>query len=597
MSSILTPTAGDTRGSYLKLLRTTAGRSTRDVETAADISKGGVTHVEAEKRTNIGDAVYIAIATALGADPAAVLALPVTPPVEAEPTGPVLPMGAALPRRAVRPSPLNPRKRFDPEQLAELGESIRTAGIIEPILVRPIQAEPGAYWIVAGERRWRALETFLGGADLDNYMVPVVIRDGMTDEDHLKLAIIENLQRVDVAPLEEAAAFDQLEFMGLSKKAIASAIGKVPEYVQQRIRLVKRLCPEAQAALADRKINFTQALHMTSVDHVRQRDLLKKLDRYPTAERMRDAIYGDMVPVTRAIFPLEGFDACPIVENPVTGLRYFASRDAFHKRQKEAVEERKAKYLEDGWSWVQTGSFWHCSGYEEQRSDDRSRAGIFITYSTFDGVVGQIHEGLVIKDRSIPDHEQEARAERDRIRKAAHDDFLAKLRRNLAADHDMLFRLLFVDMLSSRYQINALFDPVHGSRMDAKWVQPNPLATDGQTPLVPPLAKLLDDHLYVDDERQLVEMRHAGNLDDRQASILAALHINAVQIKPDLLSIWAHEMVCRLDVSPYRPAPSVILYLARVYRLAVPPHLQRAQTDIEDAANAVRDDDAAEAAE
>ncbi|MBP7338835.1 ParB/RepB/Spo0J family partition protein [Niveispirillum sp.] len=597
MSSILPPTAGDTRGTYLRRLREAAGMSGRELDAAARISIGSVAHVEAGKRTNIGDAIYTAIAAALSVDPSAVLALPVVAPAEAEPARAILPMGAALPRRAVRPSPLNPRKRFDPEQLAELGESIRTAGIIEPILVRPIEAEPGAYWIVAGERRWRALETFLTGANLDNYMVPVVIREGMTDEDHLKLAIIENLQRVDVAPLEEAAAFDQLEFMGLSKKAIASAIGKVPEYVQQRIRLVKRLCPEAQAALADRKINFTQALHMTSVDHVRQRDLLKKLDRYPTAERMRDAIYGDMVPISRAIFDLDGFDACPIVENPVTGLRYFASRDAFHTRQKEAVEALKARYLAEGWSWVDTGSFMHCSGYEDQRSDDRTRAGVFITYSTWDGVVGHIHEGLVIKDLSTPDHEREAIAERNRVRQAAHEEFMRKLRSNLKADHEMLLRLLFVDMLAQRFEVQDLFNPVHGGRMDAKWVQPNPLAADGGTPLIPPLAKLVDEHLSVDVGRQLVEMKSGGRPDDRQVSILAALHMHAVQIGPALMDIWAHEMVRRLDVSAYRSAPSVILYLARVYRLAVPPHLQPAQTDIEDAANAVRDDDAAEAAE
>ncbi|HWB46191.1 MAG TPA: ParB/RepB/Spo0J family partition protein, partial [Hyphomicrobiaceae bacterium] len=96
----------------------------------------------------------------------------------------------------LHPSGLNPRKHFDPIELAELAESIRNKGLVQPIVARP-DAQRGGFEIVAGERRWRAAQK----AGVHN--VPVIVRD-LTDVELAELAIIENVQRADLNPIEEA---------------------------------------------------------------------------------------------------------------------------------------------------------------------------------------------------------------------------------------------------------------------------------------------------------------------------------------------------------------------------------------------------------
>ncbi|MAS94362.1 MAG: transcriptional regulator [Verrucomicrobiales bacterium] len=129
----------------------------------------------------------------------------------------------------VVPSPLQPRKRFNEEHLDELVESIREHGVIQPLIVREVA---GQYELIAGERRWRA-STKLG---LEK--VPVILRDA-SDRDVLEMALIENLQREDLDPLEEAEAYSRLarEF-GLKQEEIAQRVGKNRATVSNAIRLL-----------------------------------------------------------------------------------------------------------------------------------------------------------------------------------------------------------------------------------------------------------------------------------------------------------------------------------------------------------------------
>lgn len=147
----------------------------------------------------------------------------------------------------IAPSPLNPRKVFDPEHLAELAESIRTHGVLQPIVVRPIvldmdtaeglaswDAEYPGYWIVAGERRWRAAQ--LAGLT----EVPAHLLGDLTDEQHLRLALIENLQREDLDPIEEAEGYASLNrVVGLSQSEIARSVNRSQPAVANAIRLLE----------------------------------------------------------------------------------------------------------------------------------------------------------------------------------------------------------------------------------------------------------------------------------------------------------------------------------------------------------------------
>ena len=122
-----------------------------------------------------------------------------------------------LPLDAIEPNPQQPRKSFGADQSAELAQSIREHGILQPLLVR--QLSGGRYQLVAGERRWRAAEL----ASLER--VPVVVVD-VPDRDMLTLALVENLQREDLNPIDQAVAFQYLIDAGLTQAQVAARIGK-----------------------------------------------------------------------------------------------------------------------------------------------------------------------------------------------------------------------------------------------------------------------------------------------------------------------------------------------------------------------------------
>jgi ParB family chromosome partitioning protein len=132
----------------------------------------------------------------------------------------------------VKSSPLNPRKDFRDEELAELAESIRTKGLVQPIVVRPNGME-GGYEIVAGERRWRAAQK--AGV----HTVPVIIRE-LDDRELLELAIIENVQRQDLNAIEEATGYRELvERFDYSQEQLSEIIGKSRSHVANTLRLLK----------------------------------------------------------------------------------------------------------------------------------------------------------------------------------------------------------------------------------------------------------------------------------------------------------------------------------------------------------------------
>jgi ParB family chromosome partitioning protein len=138
-----------------------------------------------------------------------------------------------LPTAALRPNPRNPRRAFPNAELDELVASLRERGIIQPIVARPVHGATDVYEIIAGERRWRAAQR----AGL--HEVPVVIIEA-NDAEALQLAIIENVQRADLNPLEEAEGYRALiEEFGNSQDEIAKIVGKSRSHVANTLRLLK----------------------------------------------------------------------------------------------------------------------------------------------------------------------------------------------------------------------------------------------------------------------------------------------------------------------------------------------------------------------
>ncbi len=132
----------------------------------------------------------------------------------------------------LKPSPSQPRRLFDKSSINELAESIKSKGLVQPILVRPAPSENGIYEIIAGERRWRAAQI----AQL--HEVPAVIRN-LDDVEALEIAIIENVQRSDLSPIEEAAGYKRLiENHGHTQEALSEIVGKSRSHIANIIRLL-----------------------------------------------------------------------------------------------------------------------------------------------------------------------------------------------------------------------------------------------------------------------------------------------------------------------------------------------------------------------
>lgn len=214
---------------------------------------------------------------------------PSAPPVR------TLSLGELVPNR------YQPRRDFDDAGLEELAESIRSQGLVQPIVVTP--GSEGKFTIVAGERRWRAARR----AGL--LEVPVVIRELESDRQLLELALVENLQRSDLNPVEEGEAYRSLkDSFGLSQEEIARQVGRARSTISNAVRLLT-LPEEIQDMLRDGRLTAGQARPLLSLDDgERQLELARKaVQEGLTARRMEELVGGQQKP--RAKRPARVLDA------------------------------------------------------------------------------------------------------------------------------------------------------------------------------------------------------------------------------------------------------------------------------------------------
>ena len=197
-----------------------------------------------------------------GAVPQATPVTPVAPPGPAAPPVPLADDRDRVERvrvERIRPSALQPRKDFTPEALQELADSIREQGVIQPLIVRQGN---GQYELIAGERRWRAAQ--LAGLT----EVPVIVKEA-DDRSVLEMALIENLQRENLNPLEEALGYSELlGRFNLRQEDVATKVGKSRAVVANALRLLK-LPPDVQGFVRDGRISVGHAkviLGLSSLD-------------------------------------------------------------------------------------------------------------------------------------------------------------------------------------------------------------------------------------------------------------------------------------------------------------------------------------------
>lgn len=236
--------------------------------------------------------------------------------IPSEATGEVESTLREVPIASVRPNPLQPRTHFDEASLASLASSIGALGVLQPILVREV--DDGTYELIVGERRWRAARR----AGLQR--IPVLIREGTTDAQSLEQALVENLHRQDLNPLEEAAAYQQLiDEFELTHEEVAARVGKSRAAVTNTLRLLQ-LPAGVQQSVADGTISagHARALLSTPDRNLQERLVERIVEEGLTVRATESAIRETMV--ARAVEdPVAAQEAAPRPE-PTTD----AGRDA-----------------------------------------------------------------------------------------------------------------------------------------------------------------------------------------------------------------------------------------------------------------------------
>ena len=219
------------------------------------------------------------------------------------PEGTERPLGVRnIPLDRIEPNPDQPRMNFDEAALAELASSVREHGVLQPVLVRPT-GEPQRYQLVAGERRWRAAKM----AELD--VIPALIEQ-LDDDTALEIGIIENLQREDLSPLEEAMIYDRMTHQhGYSVRKLAQKIGKDKGYVENRLRLAGAPT-EIKQLVSLRKDTVSHAYELLKVEDSKKRR--KLAEQVASGElslvKLRERIEG---PVRRRPAEKAAPDAAP----------------------------------------------------------------------------------------------------------------------------------------------------------------------------------------------------------------------------------------------------------------------------------------------
>ncbi len=192
--------------------------------------------------------------------------------------------GRQLALDLLSPNPHQPRSQFDADSLNELADSVRVHGIIQPLVVTPAIDQAGHFWIIAGERRWRAAR--LAGLE----SVPVLIREA-SPQALTELALVENIQRDDLNALEEAAAFQALmNDYGLTQAEVAERVGKSRSAVANSVRLLS-LPAAAQQAIVEGRISAGHARALLALpDDKTMLALLDEIERRQLSVRQAEAL-------------------------------------------------------------------------------------------------------------------------------------------------------------------------------------------------------------------------------------------------------------------------------------------------------------------
>lgn len=334
-----TPETALNLGDVLKSRRDAAGLSQRELARRSGIGQSTISALESGAQTSADLPTLRALADKLNCSVADLTGNAADPH---DLTG--APGIVAIPHNRLHRSDLNPRKSFDADALAGLAESIAGKGILENLVARPHPDRPDEFLVVAGERRWRAVGLLIDAGRLPTD-TPLPVRIVETDDaGHVAFALIENLQREQQSPMDEARAFRTLiDTAGWTPQRIAEEIKRTDRHVQLRLALLDRLHQQVQDRLDTGTIALAMARVLTTVPSDLHPTILAEIDNpemsLDTAERLTAHLRHNVIPASRAIFSLtEWAEYGHEIANDADGERWLYDFGNFADWQSQACE-------------------------------------------------------------------------------------------------------------------------------------------------------------------------------------------------------------------------------------------------------------------
>jgi len=292
----------------------------------------------------------------------------------------------------------NPRRSMDAAALDGLAASIKADGLLQNLVVRKVGRK---FRIVSGERRYRALSLLAERGDIGkDHPVPAEVRGGLSEADALRLATVENIQREQLAPMDEAEAFAALLGEGASLEDVAAKAGVSVLTVKRRVALAS-LCDEAKALVREGEFSLSVAEALTLATHDQQRALIERLEQgyHYDADDVRGMLTGEKPAVSLAIFPMEQYEGTVTADLFADDDNtFFDDAEQFFRLQSQAVEALAAHHREAGAAFVEVltegyAPWWQ---YREADTENGEAGGVVIHFKPSGRV--EVREGLVRRD-------------------------------------------------------------------------------------------------------------------------------------------------------------------------------------------------------
>ena len=345
------------------------------------------------------------------------------------PVKPVIPETLKkVPFFALKTNGANPRKSFDQEEIAELAQSIKQDGILQNLVVTENDQED-CYIIITGERRFRALSLLIEKGEIEaDYPVPVSIRFNQTPDDHLRLAVVENVQRKNMHPLDEADAFFALTRQGVDLESVSSQSGLSIKTIRRRL-LLYNLIDDAKALYRAGSLKLSQAEAIGRANNDDQADILERIygGWEMDAEEINDYLISDKPNIAMVKFDIRKYTGT--ITTDLFGEdkdSFFDDVEQFESLQDEAVDILEAEYVfNTDIAWVEVKRDYQFNKWQYDEAKEGEKGGVVILYrpdfevSVYEGLILKVEEKAVIADddSDTPDDETSSNAESDKVKR------------------------------------------------------------------------------------------------------------------------------------------------------------------------------------